>query len=338
MHWTIAAPFFHAAEMAEARWLDDFVAAGPHTFTKVPRNPEPSPSAWHSRNSRVTPWKEWLPVWQQAQSAWRLSRGGCITVFPQLAATVGMHKRLSLSKKPLVAWCFNVGALYPGLKQALTRQALRDTDKIVVHSAGERESVASWLRIPIERVEFVRLQRAPIPIVAREDTENPFLLSLGSAQRDYRALFAAVAKLGYRTIVVAAPHAVAGLQVPSNVELQSGLSPMACNRLAQQARMIVVPLVDGPTAAGQVTVVETLRMARPLITTRSIGTVDYVSDGKNGFLVAPGNVDALAAAIEHTWSDEQVRSSVSREADAYARTYLSDEAAAAQLVRILNGF
>jgi glycosyltransferase involved in cell wall biosynthesis len=338
MHWTIAAPFFHAADMAEARWLDDFVAGGAHTFTKVARNPQPSASSWHRRRSRVTPWREWLPFWQQAQSAWHLSQGGCITVFPQLAATVGLHKRLSSSNKPLVAWCFNVGALYPGLKQTLTQQALRDTDRIVVHSSGERESVAKWLRLPIERLEFVRLQRAPIPVVAREDTERPFVLALGSAQRDYRVLFAAVARLGYRTVVVAAPHAVSGLPVPANVELQSALSPAACNRLAQQARLIVVPLVDSPTAAGQVTVVEALRMARPLITTRCIGTVDYVSDGRNGLLVPPGDVEALTAAIEHTWSDEQARASIAREAQAYAETHLSDEAAAAQLLRILNGF
>lgn len=338
MHWTIAAPFFHTTEMARACWLDDFVTNSAHTFTKVPRNPEPPGRTWHRRSSRVTPWKEWIALWQQGQTAWRLSQGGCITVFPQLAAIAGMHKRLSSRKKPLVAWCFNVGELYTGLKQVLAQQALRDADKIVVHSKGEREFVANWLRIPIDRVEFVRLQRAPIPITEREDAENPFVLSLGSAQRDYRVLFAALGKLGYRSIVVAAPRAVSGLQVPPNVELHSGLSPMVCNRLAQQARMIVLPLVDSRTAAGQVTVVEALRMGRPLIATRCIGTVDYVTDGKNGFLVPPGNVDALTAAIEHTWFDEHARSSVSRDAYAYAENHLSDEAAASQLVRILNEF
>lgn len=338
MHWTIAAPFFRVAEMAHARWLDDFVIDSGHTFTKIPRIPEPALRNWHQRRSSVTPWREWIELWQQGGAAWRLSGGGCITVFPQLAVTAGMHKRLSPKKKPLVAWCFNLGALYGGVKQLLAQQALKQVDKIVVHSSGECEFVANWLRVPVDRVEFVHLQRAPIPITEQENIEDPFILSLGSAQRDYRVFFDAVAKLGHRTIVVAAPRAVADLKVPANVELRSGLSAMECNHLAQQARMVVVPLDDGRTAAGQVTVVEALRMGRPLIATRGVGTVDYIIEGQNGFLVPPGDVEALTAEIEHLWRDARARLIVSTGALVYAESRLSDEAAASQLVRILNAF
>jgi glycosyltransferase involved in cell wall biosynthesis len=37
-----------------------------------------------------------------------------------------------------------------------------------------------------------------------------------------------------------------------------------------------------------------------------MGTVDYVQDGVTGFLVPPGNSDAMREAIRKLWSDPQL--------------------------------
>jgi glycosyltransferase involved in cell wall biosynthesis len=52
---------------------------------------------------------------------------------------------------------------------------------------------------------------------------------------------------------------------------------------------------------------EAAAMARATIATRIPGCVDVVTDGETGALVAPGEVDALAAAIDRYLDDPALR-------------------------------
>src|SRR6478672_2036923 len=197
MHWTVVIP------NKNPDWLTPFVPGERHQFQTILRQDTLANLSWHNRSSRMTGYREWLQYWKQSRDAWKAAQGGIITVFPQLAAMVGLQQRLSRKHIPVVAWCFNVGACYPGLRQQLSRIALKDIDRFVVHSRQEQKNCSQWLGIPIERFEFVPLQRAEIPVVYKEETTNPFLLAMGSANRDYSTLFEVVKRLKLRTIVVA---------------------------------------------------------------------------------------------------------------------------------------
>jgi glycosyltransferase involved in cell wall biosynthesis len=48
---------------------------------------------------------------------------------------------------------------------------------------------------------------------------------------------------------------------------------------------------------------ESMAMRTPVVSTRLAGTPEVVHEGATGLLVEPGDVDALANAIEHLWSD-----------------------------------
>jgi glycosyltransferase involved in cell wall biosynthesis len=336
MHWTVAAHFFDNQYLSQYSWLDDFIAPGRHTFTKIPCQGKQS---WHSRLSRNTSLAEWLDYWSQGSHAWQQTQGGVITVFPQLAAMVGLNKRLSAKKDtPVVAWSFNVGHLYPGMKQVVASATLQEIDRFVVHSRRECETVSRWLNLPEERFEFVPFQRAEIPIHAAEDQEDPFVLAMGSANRDYHTFFEAVKKLGVRAVVVAGQHALKGLSVPSNVEVRSNLSPDECHRLAQRARVNVVPLINHETAAGQVTIVEGMRMNRAVVATRCMGSEDYIDSGNTGLLVKPHSAEELVDAMGQLWSDEQLRNSLAKRAGQYAEQHFSDEGVGVNLKRILDQF
>lgn len=336
MHWTVAAPMFYQSNIKDSRWIDDFVVSDEHTFTKIPRDDNTAHKSWHTRLSRNTPLSDWITFWNQSKESINETKGGCITVFPQLGTMVGLQKRLRNKSTPILAWCFNVGMLYPGIKQSLAQYSLHSVDHFVVHSRQECELVSQWLNIPASRFEFVPLQRAEIPAISSEDLENPFILSMGSANRDYKTFFDAVKKLNIRTIVVASRSALMGLEIPSNVEILSGLNHNQCLELAQKARLNVVPLIDHPTAAGQVTVVEAMRMSRPVIATKCVGTEDYIETGNTGILVQPYAVDELASALHHTWSDESYRRNISTKAGLYAERTFSDKSAGNRLRAILD--
>jgi len=104
---------------------------------------------------------------------------------------------------------------------------------------------------------------------------------MGTAQRDYRLLFGVLAELRYPTTIVAGAHAVAGLTVPPNVTVRSGLTPQQCFELSQRARLNVIPVANQTTASGQVTLLDAMMFARPAIITSCPASIDYVTHGKD---------------------------------------------------------
>jgi hypothetical protein len=328
--WSIAAPFFSSS--SANRWIDDFILDPQWTFRKIPLSSESND--WHSRSKRTTGFAKWLQYWDQSGRA--LPSSGLITVFPQPALMAAVRKRLHDCDIPLVAWCFNLGQYPHGLKRAAARLALRSVDRFVVHSRGEIVRVSEFLDIPPAKVEFVPLQRSAIPIDTPEDVNAPFILAMGSANRDYSTFFKAAQISDLPCKVVASPRSLEGLRVPPGVSVESGLTALQCRRLVQQSRFSVVPLLDPNIASGQVTVVEAIRMNKPVIATQNIGTTDYIQNGQSGTLVPPNRPEELAAAMLQLWDDAGLRERYAKNAAEFGEESLSDAAAGRALTRILS--
>jgi glycosyltransferase involved in cell wall biosynthesis len=286
----------------------------------------------------------WLSYANHARLAYAQTRRattqdrGFITHFPQLAMMLGLQKRARFSSYPLVAWYFNVGALYGGAKSHAARAAAQAIDLFIVHSRVEIEAYSHWLNLPPERFKFVPLQKPTRQIEFAEDRENPFIVALGSSKRDYATLIEAVKDLGLRTKIVAEPHAVAGLTIPKHVEVLHGLSIEACNELQQRARLVAVPVLNNDTASGQVALINAMMYGRATIATRCVGTVDYADHGHDAWLVPPRNVSAMKDAIAHLWRDDSLRERIGRQARARVADELSDERTGQILDRVLRQF
>jgi len=209
MDWYLAAPFIFDSE---DRWLTAHVPNddGRMSFRAVPA------AYRHDRSRAGSSLRDWGDYFRHGAQVWRAARAGrrpsgILTCFPQLPIAVGLRKRAALSRMPLVAWNFNLGQLYTGARRTLARTALAGVDRFVVHSRSEIAGYSEWLDIDPARFEFIPLQRATMPITLQEDHERPFVLSMGSAHRDYRLLFGVLKELGLPAVVVAGPHAFAGL-------------------------------------------------------------------------------------------------------------------------------
>jgi glycosyltransferase involved in cell wall biosynthesis len=333
MYWNIVAPFIDNVEGQNTDWLVPFVPNNNCQFTFTCR---PSKELnWHERSTPITSQEEWLSLWQQSREAVRSAEGGIITVLPQLAALVGMQKALLRRRFPIVAWWFNTN-FYTGYKRLLAKTALHSIDRFIVHNRVERKAYSEWLGVPIERFEFVSMQSPIHPITEFEDTEQPFIVSVGSAHRDYPLLFEAVHKLGFRTIVISGPRALQGLTVPSSVETPFGLQKPEIISLLQRARLVVLPMVEEGLVAGTVSIVEALGLGCPLIASNRQGVDDYIQEGQTGLLVKPRALEPLTEAIDRLWHDDQLRDRLRKQSRQYAIQHLTDEAAGASLGRILN--
>ncbi|GAB4382501.1 MAG: hypothetical protein Kow00121_42860 [Elainellaceae cyanobacterium] len=336
MHWTIAAPFIHDRDSATAAWLTPYVSGNRHQFSVVPRRVPLA--SWHERTSSFTSRDEWVQHWHQGSDALKEAKGGIITVFPQLPSIVGLQKQLFCKQVPVVAWLFNVGTCSEGPRRWLAQASLQGIDRFIVHTRCERQMYSEWLGFPIDRFEFVPYQVPEIPVTYKENTTQPFIAALGSAHRDFPTLFQAVEELNLPTVVVSGKRSLEGLTIPPQVKAPLDATRQDCLRLAQEARISVVPLIPNEkvTAAGQVTIVEAMRMGRAVIATRCNGTDDYIIHGETGLLIEPHSVEALKQAIQLLWDDADLRNRIARNAQQYATDHFSDEAAGAALGRILD--
>ena len=334
-HWTIAAPFIHDLEQ-DGQWLAPYVLGDHYHFNITPR-PKPLRS-WHHQSSILTHCAEWAAYLRHGKDAAQATDGGVITVFPQLASAVGMYQQLSGRQIPIVAWLFNVGTCQGGLRRWAARASLQHVNRFVVHTRRECDMYSQWLGLPKERFVFFPYQVGDIPVTYEENTTQPFIAAIGSAHRDFPTLFQAVEMLKLPTVVASGSRALTGLQLPVQVQAPLGLVKQDCLRLAQEARINIVPMKtnDHITAAGQVTIVEAMRMGRVVIASRCNGAEDYIIHGETGLLVEPGSPQALIRAIERLWDDPQLRNKIGHNAKNYAAQHFSDEAAGAALQSVLD--
>ncbi|MEM9561216.1 MAG: glycosyltransferase [Actinomycetota bacterium] len=332
MDWVVAAPYF---ETADDRWISDSVVGGRHRFTLVPRVGDDR--NWHQASASAGV-GEWADRGRQAVAALGAPADGIITVFPQLAATTAGLKLVRRDHRPLVAWLFNTEGIATGVRRAGARVALRKVDRFVVHSTAEIPVYQRLLGLPAERFSFVPLQYGGDVETARPpDQDEPYVFATGTGYRDYETFFAAVGKLGHRTLVLASDRALDGLTVPDNVEILPQISRPEIRRLVRHAAVNVVPLTDGGTTAGLVTIVETFRHGRSMVITRRSGLDDYCNENDNVLCADLGDVGELAAAIDRMWGDEAERARLDAAALEFAEANCTDAAAAAALVDVLDG-
>ena len=331
MKWAVASPYF---ETARDKWISDAIDDSRHDFALIPRIGDDR--HWHQANAKAD-FGEWRDRYEQARMAFRVGQG-VITVFPQLAVAAGLHKGVFRAKRhPLVAWMFNTDGFTSSTKRWGGHAALRNVDTFVVHSTREISGYASLLGMPVEKFDFVPLQYGGVVEFDQpEGQEEPYVFATGSGHRDYKTFFDAVGKLGYRTLVLASDHVLAGLDIPSNVTILEQISRPEIRRLVRHARVNVVPMTDYGMTAGLVTIVETYRHGRSLVITDRPGIDDYVFDQKNALCSPVANAPSMATAIEGMWTDEALRSELDAEALRFANDHCTDEAAGRHLIRVLD--
>jgi len=104
-------------------------------------------------------------------------------------------------------------------------------------------------------------------------------------------------------ILVAGAENLRGLNVPMNVQVRQNIPLAEAEAIIRQSRFVVVPLLDGRTACGHVTIVYSLFEERAVVATNSSALAEYVIPGRNGILVPPQDAGALAQAIESLWNN-----------------------------------
>lgn len=254
-----------------------------------------------------------MPWWREAIALWRRS--------PAYAVIVTMGVRESMvygllcmvtGRKPkqVMSEVF-IDAPRPSpfwhLKNALYRLVARRALGLLTNSSTEVETIARRYRLDRSRVRYVPLN-TNIATPRMESTDDGYIFSAGRTLRDYATLVAAVRQLPeFPTSVICGRNDFQGLEIPPNVTVQHELPREEYLNQLRRCRLVALPLLHTERATGQVVVLEAMAMGKPVITTRSPGTIDHIVNGQNGILVEPGNANVLACEIKRLWNDPSER-------------------------------
>jgi glycosyltransferase involved in cell wall biosynthesis len=325
----IMAPFFQS----EGAWIDDFCQRTDFDFKKSLY--ADGPQSWHERGPK-TSIGEWLGYFRYAVHAMKWDADCIVTCFPQLALVVAAMLLIKSDRQTrLLAWNFNMG-LSNRWKGKLAGLLLRRVDRFVVHARSEVHSYSKWLGIEEKKFRFVPLQKGDVAEMGPSPIAKPYIVSMGSANRDYLTLVEAMAGTGIKTVIISKKQVLEALPDRTEVVKLHGLTQLECDSILGNAVLNVVPIADTSTASGQVTFLNAMRMGIPTVATRCVGTVDYIQSEQTGILVAPGDVDSLRTAVVQLWQQEALRSRLGMAGAAYAETHFSDHAAGRHLAQAID--
>jgi glycosyltransferase involved in cell wall biosynthesis len=186
------------------------------------------------------------------------------------------------------------------LRRMWMRFCLRQVDRCIVWASVERERYAKAYGVPREKFLFVPHHDTLHARYYYELGDDGYIFTGGNADRDFGLLFAAIRGLDAPGVLATnQPALLAGLEVPPNVKVVN-VSPAEFRQLMARARLVVVPMRATLLHAGaQQTILNAMKMGKPVILTDPEGGADYIQSGKTGLLVPYGDASALRAAMEY---------------------------------------
>lgn len=188
------------------------------------------------------------------------------------------------------------------IKHTIYRAIARRAIGILTNSSVEIDTISARLDIPRDRLRFVPLN-TNIQDPRASETDDGFVLAAGRTLRDYETLLRAAPQINKPITIICGFNDLEESEMPANVTLMYEVSREFYLDQVRRCTLVALPLLDTERSTGQVVMLEAMALGKPVVTTRSPGTVDYIRDGENGRLVPVGDADALAAAVNALLAD-----------------------------------
>lgn len=195
-------------------------------------------------------------------------------------------------------------------KYAFMKWCFSSLHRVVCSSRAEAEYYAEAFNWPQHKTAFVPFHTSESITPLHDTPDVPFVLAAGRTFRDYPTLLRAVEGSPHRVVIVAARESVDPGPRPTTIELLEDIPLTEFDRLVRTASVVVVPLNETHISTGQLVMLHAMAAGRPVIATRTSGTVDYITHGENGLLVPPHDPRALRSAIDLVMGDSELKASL----------------------------
>lgn len=215
-------------------------------------------------------------------------------------------ERAHAAKLAGVIWCTD--RIFNGqktTKDALLRRILPRFSGLWTLSRAQTSVLGDWLGHNSPPLEFLRFGidheffgPAPYP-------EKPLVLSIGrDRDRDPSTLFDALEEIKrMRPDARIAVQTTSERPLPAGVEAVPMLPHAELRDYYKKASVVLVATRPNLHVSGMTVALETMATARPIVISRTPGMDDYVDDGVDGLLYAPGNSKGMADGVLNLLAD-----------------------------------
>ena len=232
--------------------------------------------------------------------------------------------------------------LSTGKKKPFFRALHSEMDAIFVYASTQQTYGMQELGIPKAKLPLIpfhadhRFYRC---LPASSNAPPQMICSAGLEWRDYPTMLDAVKGLDFEVRLAAASpwskhqNETASRTLPPNVSARR-YSYHELRQLYADSQFVVVPLYENDFQAGITTILEAMACGKAVITSKTVGQVDTIADGKNGLYVPPGDSEALRAAITHLLDNPKEAARLG----ANARTFIEETATLDHWVKNIIAF
>jgi glycosyltransferase involved in cell wall biosynthesis len=210
------------------------------------------------------------------------------------------------------------------LKLFFQRKAFSRLNCIFVSSRAETETYSRRLKIETGRFQFLPFHTNVLNPALSKD-EGDYVLSAGRTERDYSTLVQAMEGLHLNLIIVADKNSLRSIKQSSSVKIILDLPYEEYIKLLKKAKIVVIPLNPVVKSTGQVVMLEAMSFGKPVIITRTTGSLDYIRDGENGLLVNPEDVQDLRYKIIWLLKNPEKADEIGRKGFLFVKENLSLE-------------
>jgi len=182
------------------------------------------------------------------------------------------------------------------IKTALYRWISRRAIGMLTNSSAEVESLGRRFHIPPDRCIYVPMH-TNIEKPAFSESDEGYILSAGRTLRDYDLLLKAVEDLNCPVIIIGGAADLVSKKLPPNVTILREIGRAQYLDHVKRCRAVALPLHPTERSTGQVVLLEAMAFGKPVVASDTPGTRDHITNGVNGYLVPPGDLDALKSRL-----------------------------------------
>jgi glycosyltransferase involved in cell wall biosynthesis len=236
----------------------------------------------------------------------------------------GILKRIVHSQKPPmhIIQDFHIDLTQPWglyrLNLALLKLAIPGIDYFCCTSTEEEEIYSQMFNIPRSRIVFMPLVlplvESPSRFAEPSHPKKDYIFSYGKSDRDFDTLIRSVTSLNIKTYILSQKYKPK-IAVPENVcILREYVSGTEMIQWIASSRMVVFPLKDYRISAGQLSMLEVMALARPLIITENMATKEYAVHKHSALFFDAGNDKELADYIQYLWTHREAAEQIGQQA------------------------
>lgn len=197
---------------------------------------------------------------------------------------------------------------------AILKLAIPGIDYFLCTSSEEEEIYSAMFNIPRNRIVFLPLTESPSNFEEPSHTKQDYIFSYGKSDRDFDTLIRAVTSLNIKTCILSQKYQPR-VPVPENVSIiREHVSDREMVQWIASSRMVVIPLKDYRVSAGQISMLEVMALARPLIITENMATKEYAVHRKTALFFEAGKDKNLAEQILYLWNNPEVAEQMGKDA------------------------